>query len=63
MMTKPSVAELLENVNNRYKLCIATAKRARQIASGDDVLVETTDVAPDSIAADEIGEGKVRIIC
>ena len=63
MMTKPSVAELLEKVDNRYELCIATAKRAREIASGYEVLVETTNVAPDSIAADEINEGKVRIIC
>ena len=61
MMTKPSVAELLEKVDNRYLLVIATAKRARQIASGSEVLVKTDDVAPDSIAADEIEAGKVTI--
>ncbi len=61
MMTKPSVAELLEKVDNRYLLVIATAKRARQIAAGADVLVKTDDVAPDSIAADEIEAGKVTI--
>ena len=61
MMTKPSVAELLEKVDNRYLLVIATAKRARQIASGADVLVKTDDVVPDSIAADEIEAGKVTI--
>ena len=61
MMTKPSVAELLEKVDNRYLLVIATAKRARQIASGADVLVKTDDVAQDSIAADEIEAGKVTI--
>ena len=41
MMTKPSVAELLEKVDNRYLLVIATAKRARQIATGSEVLVKT----------------------
>ena len=61
MMTKPSVAELLEKVDNRYLLVIATAKRARQIAAGSEPLVATDDVAPDSIAADEIEAGKVTI--
>ena len=61
MMVKPSVAELLEKIDDRYSLVIATAKRARQIAQGDEVLVKTDDVAPVSIAADEIEEGKVTI--
>ena len=61
MMVKPSVAELLEKIDDRYSLVIATAKRARQIAQGAEVLVKTDDVAPDSIAADEIDAGKVTI--
>ena len=61
MMIKPSVAELLEKVDNRYELVIATSKRARQIAQGAEPLVKTDDVAPDSIAADEIDAGKVKV--
>ena len=61
MMIKPSVAELLEKVDNRYELVIATSKRARQIAQGAVPLVKTDDVAPDSIAADEIDAGKVKV--
>ena len=61
MMVKPTVAELLEKVQNRYILVLATAKRARQIAAGDKMLVKTDDVAPVSIAADEIEEGKVEV--
>lgn len=61
MMVEPSVPELLEKVENRYVLVIATAKRAREIANGDKVLVDTDDVAPVSIAADEIEEGKVKV--
>ena len=61
MMIKPSVAELLEKVDNRYELVIATSKRARQIAHGAEPLVKTDDVAPDSIAADEIDAGKVKV--
>ena len=61
MMVKPTVAELLKKAKNRYELVIATSKRARQIAQGAEVLVKTDDVAPDSIAADEIDAGKVTI--
>ena len=61
MMVKPTVPELLEKVQNRYILVLATAKRARQIAAGDKMLVKTDDVAPVSIAADEIEEGKVEV--
>lgn len=61
MMVKPTVAELLEKVDNRYSLVIATAKRARQIASGEEVLTKTDDVAAVSIAADEIEDGKVKV--
>ena len=61
MMIKPSVAELLEKVDNRYELVIATSKRARQIAQGAEPLVKTDYVAPDSIAADEIDAGKVKV--
>lgn len=61
MMVKPSVAELLEKVDNRYTLVLATAKRARQISQGDEVLVKTDDVSPVTIAADEIDDGKVAV--
>lgn len=61
MMTKPTVAQLLNKVDNRYTLVIATARRARQISRGSKVLSETTDVAPVSIAADEIEDGKVTV--
>lgn len=61
MMTKPTVAELLEKVDNRYTLVIATAKRARQLAEGSDPLTKTDDVATVSIAADEIEDDKVQV--
>ena len=62
MMVKPTTAELLQKTgDNKFRLVIATAKRARQIAQGDDVLVKTDDVAPVTIAADEIEEGKVSV--
>ena len=63
MIVKPSVSELLTKANNRYELVIATARRARQIASGATPLVETIEESPVTIAAIEIAEGKVAIEC
>jgi len=61
MMVKPTVTELLTKAENRFKLVIATSKRARQISEGSEVLVKSNDVSPVSLAADEIAEGKVTI--
>ena len=60
MLVRPTVAELLDKVDdNRYSLVIMTSKRARQIASGDKARVDTEDKSPVTIAADEIVDGKV----
>lgn len=61
MLVKPTVAELLQKAENRYRLVIATSKRARQIFAGSKPLIETDDTEPVSIAADEIEEGKLKI--
>ncbi|MBO5349435.1 MAG: DNA-directed RNA polymerase subunit omega [Clostridia bacterium] len=61
MMVKPSVAELLKKSKNRFELVIATSKRARKIAGGSDILVDTLEESPVTIAAEEIAEGKVEI--
>lgn len=61
MMAKPSVTELLNLVENRYLLVIATAKRARQIANGAPVLTKAKEESPVTLAANEIAEGKVKI--
>ena len=61
MMVKPTRAELLEKTDNKFKLVIATAKRARQIAEGDEKLTDVKESSPVTIAANEIAEGKVVI--
>ncbi len=63
MMVKPSVSELLTKANNRYELVIATARRARQIAEGAETKKDMKEESPVTIAANEIAEGKVEIIC
>lgn len=62
MMVKPTTAELVEKTkDNKFRLVIATSKRARQIASGAEKLTEVEEEAPVTIAANEIAEGKVTI--
>ncbi len=60
MMVKPSVQELLEKEDNRYKLIVVASKRARQIAAGDITMTKCKDKSPVTLAANEIAEGKVR---
>ena len=63
MIVKPTVAELLEKVeDNRYALVIMTAKRARQIANGIEPMTNAKDTSPVTLAADEIADGKVTKI-
>ena len=60
-MVKPTVKELLTKVENRFELVVITAKRARQIADGAEVLTSIKDEAPVTVAANEIAEAKVTI--
>ncbi len=62
MMVKPTNAELLTKTDSKFRLVIATAKRARQLAEGYEKLTKVDEVAPVTIAANEIAEGKVQII-
>ena len=50
-------------VNSRYSIVCATAKRARQIVSGDEPYVDgTKGMKPLSIAVKELYEGKLKIL-
>jgi len=61
MIVEPTVNELLKHAENRYALVIATSRRARKIAKGEEPLIETKDKSPVTIAAEEIAEDKVFI--
>ena len=61
MIVKPTVGELLTKVQNRYELVIVTARRARQIAAGDEPKTNVMEESPVTLAANEIAEGKVKI--
>lgn len=63
MMVKPTVTDLLKIVGDRYKLVIVTSKRAREIANGAKVYTSAKEKSPVTLAANEIAEGKVKIVC
>ena len=69
-MRYPSIDKLLEVSDSKYKLAIASAKRAKEIQElarladaleGDVTLVPTTCVKPVGRALEEIISGKVRL--
>ena len=72
-MLHPSYTDLMKIVNNeveqgeapvvnsRYSIVMATAKRARQIISGEETLVDTKQTKPLSIAIEELNQGKIKI--
>ena len=61
MINKPTVVELLGKAENRFRLVIATAKRARQISLGSESMTAHKDPNPVTEAAQEIEEGKITI--
>jgi DNA-directed RNA polymerase subunit omega len=58
---KPTLEELLDRVENKYALVIATAKRARQIKEGSLPLVDADSANPVTVALEEIATGKIRL--
>lgn len=49
-------------VNSRYSIVMATAKRARQIISGNEALVNGDNKKPLSVAVEELNEGQIKIL-
>lgn len=49
-------------VNSRYSIVMATSKRARQIISGDEPLVNGVAKKPLSVAIEELNQGKIKIL-
>ena len=50
-------------VQSRYSIVMATSKRARQIISGDDPLIDNAaNKKPLSVAVEELHDSKIRIL-
>ncbi len=49
-------------VNSRYSIVMATSKRARQLISGEEPLVDGKDRKALSVAVEELNQGKIKIL-
>jgi DNA-directed RNA polymerase subunit omega len=58
-MARVTVEDCLEHVENRFLLVMVAAKRARQIASGKDPLVDWNNDKPAVLALREIAAGLI----
>ncbi|NLW70166.1 MAG: DNA-directed RNA polymerase subunit omega [Eubacteriaceae bacterium] len=61
-LISPSRDDLLERVNNKYKLSVLVTKRAKQLYENDDPLIDEYYISKVSMAINEIDQGKVKII-
>lgn len=73
-MLHPSYSDLMKVVNSevepgeepvvssRYSIVMATSKRARQIISGSEPLVNGDGKKPLSIAVEELNQGQIKIL-
>lgn len=61
-MRYPSIDDLLEVVDSKYKLVIASSKRAKEISDGANLLVKTECYLPVGQALEEIYAGKVKVV-
>ena len=49
-------------VNSRYSIVMATSKRARQIISGEDPMVDSRGKKQLSVAVEELNQGMIKIL-
>lgn len=61
-MIEPGLNSLLDKVDCRYTLVVATAKRARQLTEGAHKLTECDSDKPVTVAINEIDEQKITYI-
>jgi DNA-directed RNA polymerase subunit omega len=58
-MARTTVEDCLDHVDNRFQLVLVAAKRAREIAMGDEPMVELDNDKPTVLALREIALGLV----
>ena len=56
-IVNPTIVELSEKVDCRYTLVVEASKRARQLVSGAQPLIDPKDMKPLKIAVEEIDRG------
>ena len=60
-MINPSIVDLLEKVDNRYSLVVATSRRARQLIDGEESMIQGVGTKPLTIAINEVEQGSIGV--
>ncbi|QBQ53151.1 DNA-directed RNA polymerase subunit omega [Nitrosococcus wardiae] len=60
-MARLTVEDCIGNINNRFLLVLAAAKRARQLALGAEPTLAWDNDKPTVMALREIAEGKINV--
>jgi DNA-directed RNA polymerase subunit omega len=60
-MARLTVEDCIENIDNRFLLVLAAAKRARQLALGAEPTVPWDKDKPTVVALREIAEGNISV--
>lgn len=60
-MKQPSLDVLMNNVESKYTLVVATAKRARTLMENSNHEEQVKGTKPVSVALEEIALGKIHI--
>ena len=58
-MIDPSLDVLVKKVDSKYTLVVLTAKRAREIMSGDVPLAESKSNKPVTVSLEEVAQSKI----
>ena len=58
-MARVTVEDCLDNVDNRFQLVLVATKRARQLANGNEAMLEWENDKPTVMALREIADGLV----
>lgn len=59
-MKQPSLDVLMTQVDSKYTLVVAAAKRAREITEGSPKMVDSDSYKPVTIALQEISNNKIN---
>lgn len=62
MISKPPIDQLREIAGNKYILCVAVSKRAKELNEMQQKDELSTDVKTISQAAQEVMDGKIKIV-
>ena len=58
-MIHPSLDVLVKKVDSKYTLVVLAAKRARELMSGEQQMIESRSNKPVTIALEEVAKGRI----